>query len=86
MDRFEVIFDKIKRIIVQELNVKPENINLDAKLAHDFGADSLAALELFNQVESEFLINIDDQSASKMINVKDLVDYVNNNVNDQYFE
>ena len=86
MDKFQVVFDKIKEIIVQELNVKLEKVTLDAKLVQDFGADSLGALELFNQVESEFLINIDDESASKMRHVKDLVEYVSNKVKDQYFE
>ncbi|MCK5732176.1 MAG: acyl carrier protein, partial [Tenericutes bacterium] len=61
MDKRQEAFDKIKEMIVQELNVKPEKVKLKAGLAEDFGADSLDALELFNQIESEFLITIDDE-------------------------
>ncbi|OQX93832.1 MAG: hypothetical protein B6I17_01180 [Tenericutes bacterium 4572_104] len=86
MDKAQVVFKKIKELIIQELGVKPELVTLEAGLAEDFGADSLDALELFNQVESEFLISISDEASLEMKDVKDLVDYVLNTVNDEYFE
>lgn len=86
MDKKEKVFEKIKEMIVQELGVKPEVVVLEAGLAEDFGADSLDALELFNQIESEFLITISDEAATEMKDVKDLVDYVAGQVSDNYFE
>ncbi|MBI9009291.1 MAG: acyl carrier protein [Tenericutes bacterium] len=86
MDKKQVIFDKIKEIVIQELGVKPEKVTLDAGLAEDFGADSLDALELFNQIESEFLITISDEAATEMKVVTDLVEYVSDKVSDEYFE
>lgn len=86
MDKKQVIFDKIKAIIVSELGVKPEKVVLAACLADDFGADSLDALELFNQIESEFLVSISDEAATKMHTVNDLVEYVSEHVNAKYFE
>ena len=86
MEKKEKVFEKIKEMIVQELGVKPEIVVLDAGLAEDFGADSLDALELFNQIESEFLITISDEAATEMRDVKDLVDYVTKQVSDNYFE
>lgn len=86
MDKLQVVFEKIKEMIVQELDVKPELVKMDAGLAEDFGADSLDALELFNQVESEFLITISDEAATDMKDVKDLVNYVVDRVDDKYFE
>lgn len=86
MDKNQVIFEKIKEIIIEELGVKPEKVVLEAALADDFGADSLDALELFNQIESEFLVSISDEAAIKMKDVKDLVDFVVEKVNDKYFE
>lgn len=86
MDKTQVVFQKIKELIIQELAVKPEAVTLDAGLVEDFGADSLDALELFNQVESEFLISITDEAATRMKDVKDLVDYVLQHVDDKYFE
>jgi len=86
MDKAQAVFHKIKELIIQELAVKPEAVMLDAGLAEDFGADSLDALELFNQVESEFLISISDEAATQMKDVKDLVDYVLQHTDDKYFE
>lgn len=85
MDKKQVVFDKIKEIIVQELGVKAEKVVLTAALADDFGADSLDALELFNQIESEFLVTISDDAAMKMKDVSDLVDFVLDHVSDKYF-
>jgi acyl carrier protein len=85
MDKKQVIFEKIKGIIVTELGVKPEKVLLPACLADDFGA-ALDALELFNQIESEFLVSISDEAATKMHTVNDLVEYVSEHVSAKYFE
>ncbi len=85
MDKKQIVFEKIKDIIVQELSVKAEKVVLTAALADDFGADSLDALELFNQIESEFLVTISDEAAMKMKDVSDLVDFVLEHVNEKYF-
>lgn len=85
MDKKQLVFEKIKSIIISELGVKPEKVVLEAGLADDFGADSLDALELFNQIESEFLVTITDEAATKMRDVKDLVNYVVERVSDKYF-
>jgi acyl carrier protein len=86
MDKKEVVFNKIKEMIIQELGVKPEVVTMEAGLAEDFGADSLDALELFNQIDSEFLITIEDEAAQDMKTVQDLVDYVVKTTSDDYFE
>ena len=86
MEKRDIVFDKIKEMIVQELGVKPEVVTMEAGLAEDFGADSLDALELFNQIDSEFLITIEDEAAQDMKTVQDLVDYVVSMVSDDYFE
>ncbi len=85
MDKKQVVFEKIKSIIIQELGVKAEKVILTAALADDFGADSLDALELFNQIESEFLVTISDEAAMKMKDVSDLVNFVMEHVSDKYF-
>lgn len=86
MDKKQEVFDKIKEMIVEELGVKAEKITMDAGLSEDFGADSLDALELFNQIESEFLVTISDEAATDMNDVSDLVEYVTKHVSDKYFE
>lgn len=86
MDKKQVVFEKVKEMVVQELGVKPEIVTMNAGLAEDFGADSLDALELFNQIESEFLITISDKAATEMKDVTDVVNYVLKHVSDSYFE
>jgi len=85
MDKKQVVFEKIKEIIVRELGINAEKVVPEAGLADDFGADSLDALELFNEIENEFLVSISDEAATKMKDVSDLVDYVVEHVNDKYF-
>jgi acyl carrier protein len=86
MDKSKIVFSKVKEMIVQELNVKPEMVSLNACLQDDFGADSLDALELFNELESEFLITIDDETAMNLKDVQSLVNFIVDSVSDDYFE
>ncbi|WP_071026968.1 acyl carrier protein [Peptoniphilus raoultii] len=69
-------FEKIKDIIVENLGVSPEEVKLEASLADDLGADSLDAVEISMAVEEEFSISIPDEELEKFKSVKDLVDFV----------
>lgn len=69
-------FEKIKDIIVENLGVSPEKVKLEASLADDLGADSLDAVEISMAVEEEFGISIPDEELEKFKSVKDLVDFV----------
>lgn len=71
-----MIFDEVKEIIVNELNVNPEKITLEASLAEDLGADSLDAVEVIMDLEDKYGITIDDEAAKSIKTVKDLVDYI----------
>lgn len=70
------MFEKIKAIIAQELGVAEEKITLEARLSEDLGADSLDAVELIMAIEDEFNIEVNDEAAQKIHQVKDIVDYV----------
>ncbi len=69
-------FDKIKDIIVENLDVDADEIKLETNLKDDLGADSLDAVEIVMAVEEEFDIEIPDEEAQKIVTVKDIVDYV----------
>lgn len=71
-----MIFDEVKEIIVNELNVNPDKITLEASLAEDLGADSLDAVEVIMDLEDKYGITIDDEAAKSIKTVKDLVDYI----------
>ena len=71
-----MIFDEIKEIIVDELNISPEKITIEANLAEDLGADSLDAVEVIMDIEDKYGVKIDDETAKSLKTVKDLVDYI----------
>lgn len=69
-----MIFEKIKTIISEQLNIEEDKINLDTHFQNDLEADSLDLFQVVNEIEDEFDIEIDtDQS---METIKELVDYV----------
>lgn len=71
-----MIFDKVKELIINELNIAPEKITLEASLADDLEADSLDAVDLIMQIEDTFGIQFDDDAAQSVKTVGDLVQYI----------
>ncbi|MFL6234609.1 MAG: acyl carrier protein [Thermoanaerobaculia bacterium] len=77
------VADKVKSIIVEQLGVDEEEVTLEASFTEDLGADSLDIVELVMAFEEEFGIEIPDEEAEKISNVREAVDYIQNNVGDQ---
>ena len=77
------VADKVKSIIVEQLGVDEEEVTLDASFTEDLGADSLDIVELVMAFEEEFGIEIPDEEAEKISNVREAVEYIQNNVGDQ---
>jgi acyl carrier protein len=75
MDHDE-IFDKVKGVIVEQLNVEEDDVNEDATFVDDLGADSLDIVELVMALEEEFGVSIPDESAEKIKSVGDAVDFI----------
>lgn len=74
-----MVFEKVKKIIVDELNVDANKVTMEANLVEDLEADSLDAVELIMQIEDEFGIQIDDDAAQSVKTVGDLVRYIEAN-------
>ncbi|MDD8048329.1 MAG: acyl carrier protein [Thomasclavelia sp.] len=72
-------FDKVKELIVDNLNTEEDKVTIDANLKEDLDADSLDAVELIMAIEDEFEIEIPDDKAAEIKTVKDIVDYIDNN-------
>jgi acyl carrier protein len=71
------IEQRIRDIIVKELvEVKPEQVTLDARFLQDLKADSLDLVEVIMAVEKEFDIEIDDKEAEKLQTFGDVVRYI----------
>ena len=76
----EEIFEKVKNIIVELLQVSEDTVTMDSHFIDDLGADSLDLVELIMGIEEEFNIEIPDGEAEKVVTVGDVVEYIKENV------
>ncbi len=70
------MFDKIKKIVVEQLGVDESEVTPEASFINDLGADSLDIVELIMAMEDEFGIEIPDDVAEKITTVGDAVEYI----------
>jgi acyl carrier protein len=73
------IEERVKKIVVEQLGVKEEEVTNEASFVDDLGADSLDTVELVMALEEEFETEIPDEEAEKITTVQQAVDYVNAN-------
>ncbi|MCI8276641.1 MAG: acyl carrier protein [Clostridia bacterium] len=76
----EEVFEKVKKIIVEQLGVAEASVTMESSFIDDLGADSLDIVELVMALEEEFDIEIPDSDAEKVVTVGDVVDYIKDNV------
>ena len=74
-----MVFEKIKKIIIEQLQVSEDEVTMDTNLMKDLSADSLDAVEIIMAIEDTFGIEIPDEDAEKFQTVEDLVKYVEEN-------
>ena len=72
-------FEKIRDIIVEQLQIQEDEIAMETDLMKDLSADSLDAVEIIMAIEDEWGIEIPDEDAEKIRTVADLVNYVEDN-------
>lgn len=70
------IFEKVKKIIVEQLGVSEDSVTPEASFIDDLGADSLDIVELIMALEEEFDLEIPDEDAEKIVTVNDVIDYI----------
>ena len=73
------IEERVKKIIIEQLGVKDEEVKSEASFVDDLGADSLDTVELVMALEDEFDTEIPDEEAEKITTVQSAIDYVNAN-------
>ena len=69
-----------KKIVVEQLGVKEEEVTNEASFVDDLGADSLDTVELVMALEEEFKTEIPDEEAEKITTVQQAIDYINANL------
>lgn len=72
------IYEEIKKVVIKQLGVKPEEVTLEASFIDDLGADSLDSVELIMALEERFDIEVPDEDAEKLYRVSDVVRYIEN--------
>jgi acyl carrier protein len=70
------IEERVKKVVMKQLSVKEEQVTLNAAFVEDLGADSLDQVELVMELENEFEVEIPDEEAAKITNVKQAIEYV----------
>ncbi|GAA7116115.1 acyl carrier protein [Helicobacter pylori] len=73
------LFEDIQAVIAEQLNVDTAQVTLEAEFVKDLGADSLDVVELIMALEEKFGVEIPDEQAEKIVNVGDVVKYIEDN-------
>ena len=74
-------FEKLKKIIVEVLNVDENENTMDTTFIDDLGADSLDVFQIIMGLEEEFDIEIPNEEAEKIVTVADAVEAIKNALN-----
>lgn len=75
-----MVFDKIKDIIVEQLDVEEDAVTMEASITEDLGADSLDVVDLVMSIEESFDVEIPDEEVENIKTVADIVKYIENKV------
>ncbi len=70
------IIDDVKAVVVEQLNVNPDEVKEESKFVEDLGADSLDVVELVMALEEKFDIEIPDEDAEKIATVSDAIKFI----------
>ena len=71
-----MVFDKIKDIIVEQLDVEEDAVTMEASITDDLGADSLDVVDLVMSIEESFDVEIPDEEVENIKTVGDIVKYI----------
>ncbi|EGC03893.1 MAG: acyl carrier protein [Ruminococcus sp.] len=71
-----MVFDKIREIIVEQLDVDEDKVTTDASITEDLGADSLDVVDLVMSIEESFDLEIPDEEVENIKTVGDIVKFI----------
>ena len=75
-----MVLDKMKDILVEQLECDPEDITMESLLVDDLGADSLDAIDIVMRVEDTFKVEVPDEIIEKIETVGDIVNYIEDHI------
>ncbi len=71
-----MLFDEVKEILVDQLDVNSDDIETDSSLTDDLGADSLDAIDIVMTIEDQYSIEVPDEIIKSMKTVEDIVSFI----------
>jgi len=75
--------ERVRKIVVEQLGVKEEEMTNDASFVDDLGADSLDTVELVMALEEEFETEIPDEQAEKITTIQEAINFIEGNLQKQ---
>ena len=75
----DALFEQMKKLIAEKLDVEEDKITLDSSFRQDLGADSLDTYELVYAIEEELKVTIPDEKANEFETVRDAYDFIKAN-------
>ncbi len=75
------LFDKIKELVVEKLDIDAEKVTLEANLRTDLGADSLDTYEVVLAIEEELGVSIPDEKANEFETIGDAYEFIKSELN-----
>ena len=74
-----MIFEKIKKLLAEQINISEDEIKMESDIINDLGADSLDVVEMNRGVETEFNVTVPDEVAMDMKTIGDVVSFIEKN-------
>ena len=74
-----MVFEKVRKIITEQLGLDEKDVKMESAFIEDLGADSLDIVELIMAMESEFDMEIEDDEVEDISTVEDVVNYIKEN-------
>ncbi len=71
-----MVFEKLKKILSEQLEIKEDYINLDSNIVDDLGASSLDIVDIVTCIEDEFSLEVPDELIENVQTVGDIVDFI----------
>ena len=75
-----MVFEKVREILCDQLDLEPEDVTLDTNIIDDLGADSLDLVDFVMSLEDEFDKEIPDEDVENIKTVGDIVSYIENSL------
>lgn len=70
------MFETLKSILVEELQLDPNDIKMESELANDLGVNSIELADLIMLCEEQFNLEIEDEDIHKFVTIADVVAYL----------